>query len=277
MTHATPPATRVTTEVRARALEDMRRFEVVMDGHFDYGNGFHGKLYLNPHQLFQWPSTIWRVAQDLIDVMPADFIEQTEIVAGPATGGALLAHTMAGLLDGRRPMTHPPYLFAPFGDDEGRPTLSPFYAKRMSGKRVLIVDDVRNTGTTFKRCADLVAGGRRHRDRHDADHRSLRSVREPRRAERRAGGIQGAAELSRGVVPDVRGRRAGHGFLIAEHRHDIQRHRDEQQVLEAEQHRAVFGQPAEHRAGDVGAERAIGFDRPARTTPRRPRRQTGSA
>ena len=144
-------------EVRARALEDMRRFEVVMDGHFDYGNGFHGKVYLNPHQLFQWPSTIWRVAQDLIDVTPAEFIEQAEVVAGPATGGALLAHTVAGLLDGRRPMTHPQYCFAPFGDSEGAPTLSPFYARRMKGKRVLIVDDVRNTGTTFRKCADLVA------------------------------------------------------------------------------------------------------------------------
>jgi len=148
-------------DVRARALDDLRRFEVVMEGHFDYGNGFHGKLYLNPHQLFQFPSTIWRVAQDLIDVMPSESLEKTAIVAGPATGGALLAHTMAGLLDGRRAMTHPPYLFAPFGDDEGKPQLSPFYAKRMSGKRVLSVDDVRNTGTTLKRCADLVreAGG----------------------------------------------------------------------------------------------------------------------
>ena len=147
-------------EVRSRALDDMRRFEVVMDGHFDYGNGFHGRLYLNPHKLFQWPSTIWRVAQDLIDVLPADFIEQTQVVAGPATGGALLAHTMAGLLDGRRPMTHPPYSFAAFGDED-EPYLSPFYAKTMSGKRVLLVDDVRNTGTTFKRCAELVvaAGG----------------------------------------------------------------------------------------------------------------------
>ena len=147
--------------IRARALEDMRRFEVVMDGHFDYGNGFHGKLYLNPHKLFQWPSTIWRVAQDLIDVMPADFVEKAEVVAGPATGGALLAHTVAGLLDGKRPMMHPPYSFAPFGDQEGKPTLSPFYAHSINGRRVLIVDDVRNTGTTFKRCADLVtkAGG----------------------------------------------------------------------------------------------------------------------
>lgn len=148
-------------DVRARAFEEMRRHEVVMDGHFDYGNGFHGKLYLNPHQLFQHPSTIWRVAQDLIDLMPAEFLEKTEIVAGPATGGALLAHTIAGLLDGRRPMTHPPYLFTPFGDVEGQPSLSSFYASRIKGKRVLIVDDVRNTGTTFKRCADLVsaAGG----------------------------------------------------------------------------------------------------------------------
>ena len=148
-------------QVRARALDDMRRFEVVMSGHFDYGNGFHGRLYLNAHQLFQWPSTIWRVAQDLIDVMPADFVEQAEVVAGPATGGALLAHTVAGLLDGRRAMTHPPYSFAPFSDDHGKAALSPFYAARMKGKRVLIVDDVRNTGTTFKQCADLVqrAGG----------------------------------------------------------------------------------------------------------------------
>ena len=148
-------------DVRARALADMRRFEVVMEGHFDYGNGFHGKLYLNPHRLLQWPSTIWRFAQDLIDVMPADFIDQAEVIAGPATGGAIVAHTVAGLLDGRRPMTHPAYSFAPFGDQEGKPTLSPFYAASMHGRRVLIVDDVRNTGTTFKRCADLVvkAGG----------------------------------------------------------------------------------------------------------------------
>ena len=148
-------------DVRIRAFEDLRRHEVVMEGHFDYGNGYHGRLYLNPHQLFQHPSTIWRVAQDLIDVMPSAFLENTDIVAGPATGGALLAHTMAGLLDGRRAMTHPPYSFAPFGDVEGSPALSAFYASRMTGKRVLIVDDVRNTGTTLKRCADLVraAGG----------------------------------------------------------------------------------------------------------------------
>ena len=149
-------------EIRARALEDLRRFEVVMEGHFDFGNGFHGACYLNPHQLFQYPSTIWRVAQDLIDVMPGELAAETQIVAGPVTGGALLAHTMAGLLDGRRALTHPPYSFAPFGADEaGHPTLSPFYRRLMKGRRVLLADDVRNTGQTFAQCATLIeaAGG----------------------------------------------------------------------------------------------------------------------
>jgi orotate phosphoribosyltransferase len=149
-------------EIRARALEDLRRHEVVMDGHFDFGNGFHGRCYLNAHQMFQYPSTIWRIAQDLIDIIPPQLIAETEIVAGPVTGGALLAHTIAGLLDGRRALTHPPYSFAPFGADAvGHPTLSPFYRRLMRGRRVLLADDVRNTGQTFAQCATLVeaAGG----------------------------------------------------------------------------------------------------------------------
>jgi orotate phosphoribosyltransferase len=149
-------------ETRARAFEDLRRFEVVMEGHFDFGNGFHGACYLNPHQLFQHPSTIWRVAQDLIDIIPPQMIHDTDIVAGPVTGGALLAHTIAGLLDGRRALTRPAYSIAPFGADEsGHPTLSPFYRRLMHGRRVLLADDVRNTGQTFAQCATLIeaAGG----------------------------------------------------------------------------------------------------------------------
>jgi len=102
-------------DIRQRALEDLQRFEVLMiDGHFDFGNGYHGRAYLNPHQLFRYPSTIWRFAQDLIDLLPASLVEQTDLVAGPLTGGALLAHTIAGLLDSRRKLTEPAKLFAPF-------------------------------------------------------------------------------------------------------------------------------------------------------------------
>lgn len=150
-------------ELREKAWIDLQSSEVLMlNGHFDYGNGYHGRAYLNPHQLFRHPSTIWRFAQDLIDLLPGDLLQRVEVVAGPVTGGALLAHTIAGLLDSRRSLTHPPCLFAPFNyDPTGRFTLRDFYRREISGKRVLLADDVRNTGETFARCAALVkeAGG----------------------------------------------------------------------------------------------------------------------
>jgi orotate phosphoribosyltransferase len=150
-------------DIRARALADLQQSEVLIrNGHFDYGNGYHGRVYLNPHQLFRHPSTIWRFAQDVIDLLPADLVQQTEVVAGPVTGGALLAHTIAGLLDGRRSLTHPPCSFAPFNYDVAHGfALRPLYRTAIAGKRVLLADDVRNTGETFARCAALVgeAGG----------------------------------------------------------------------------------------------------------------------
>ena len=150
-------------EIREKALKDLQQYEVLMlDGHFDFGNGYHGALYLNPHQLFRYPSTIWRFAQDLLDVLPASVVEATEVVGGPVTGGALLAHTMAGLLDSRRAITRPPTLFAPFSLDVDRGhTLTRFYKRQVTGKKALVVDDVRNTGQTQARCVELVreAGG----------------------------------------------------------------------------------------------------------------------
>ena len=148
-------------EIREKALKDLQQFEVLMiDGHFDFGNGYHGKLYLNPHQLFRYPSTIWRFAQDLLDVLPPSIVDRTEVVAGPVTGGALLAHTIAGLLDSRRPLAHDRTMFAPFTVDvDCGQTLSRFYQHQIEGRKVLLVDDVRNTGQTFARCAELVRQG----------------------------------------------------------------------------------------------------------------------
>ena len=150
-------------ELRANALKSLREHEVLMlDGHFDYGNGFHGSVYLNAHRIFRQPSLIWRLSQDLIELLPETIVSQVDVVAGPVMGGALLAHTVAGLLDGRRSLTHPPTSFAPLSlDAQARLTLRPFYRTVVAGRRVLLVDDVRNTGETFARAKAAIeeAGG----------------------------------------------------------------------------------------------------------------------
>src|SRR5262245_29679282 len=150
-------------DLRRQALKHLQESGVLMlDGHFDYGNGFHGRVYLNPHGIFRQPSLIWRLAQDLIDILPEDVVRSTEVVAGPVLGGALFAHTIAGLLDGRRSLSHPATSFAPVsGDASGQLTMRAFYRGVVNGKRVLLVDDVRNTGETFGRAKNVIeaAGG----------------------------------------------------------------------------------------------------------------------
>src|SRR6476659_4214857 len=132
-------------ELHRKALANLQESEVLMlDGHFDYGNGYHGRLYVNPHQIFRQPSLIWRFSQDLIDILPDTIVQATEVVTGPVMGGALLAHTIAGLMDGRRSLTHPLTSFAPLSvDASGSLILRPFYRSVLAGKRVLLADDVR--------------------------------------------------------------------------------------------------------------------------------------
>jgi orotate phosphoribosyltransferase len=154
-------AGRRSDEIRAAALKSLQQYEVLMlNGHFDFGNGYHGQVYLHPHQLFSHPSRIWRFAQDLLDVLPASLLSRTEVVAGPVTGGALLGHTIAGLIDSRRDISRPDTLFAPFHvEPHTGHGISRFYQDVVRGRGVLLVDDVRNTGQTFAQCAALVREG----------------------------------------------------------------------------------------------------------------------
>ena len=157
-------------ELRRKALSTLQEFEVLMiDGHFDYGNGYHGRVYLNAHRIFRQPSLIWRLSQDLLDVIPGAVLDATDVVAGPITGGALLAHTLAGLLDSRRHLGHEPTSFAPLSfDDHGDLSLRHFYRSVVRGRREVLVRVERAGDRVFSLSAARVMSTAAFRDLGDA-------------------------------------------------------------------------------------------------------------
>ena len=42
---------------------------LMIDGHFDYGNGYHGRVYLNPHAIFRQPSTFRNLICSLVTTL----------------------------------------------------------------------------------------------------------------------------------------------------------------------------------------------------------------
>ncbi|OGE88860.1 MAG: hypothetical protein A3E29_05130 [Candidatus Doudnabacteria bacterium RIFCSPHIGHO2_12_FULL_48_16] len=123
------------------------------DQHFDYGNGFHGTVWIDPHQIFRRPHLVIRLLNDMIDhAIPASVLEKTQVVAGPERGGAKIGLMLATMIDGRQNAIHEQVQFVEIQEDpdeRGKLILPPSCQKIVEGKRVLLADDVRNTGWTF--------------------------------------------------------------------------------------------------------------------------------
>ena len=149
-------------------------------------------------------------------MLPGELLERTEVVAGPVTGGALLAHTMAGLLDGRRALT-PPAVAAS--------RRSPIVKARPRSSSCVISTPVTSPAgaccspTTCGTRGDVRAvrrarrARRRNGHRDGGDLRPARGGRRSRRAQLRARRVPGAGELPGGGMPDVPRRRADHDVL----------------------------------------------------------------
>jgi hypothetical protein len=92
------------TDVRRRAKLDLEAAGlIVTTAHVDYGHGYHGASYLDIPGLLYEPGRAWRLAQDLLGLVPASLRSQIDIVGGVGSVGVVMAHAMAGLLDSHRP------------------------------------------------------------------------------------------------------------------------------------------------------------------------------
>jgi hypothetical protein len=74
-------------QVLAKYLE----LGIVVEGHIDFGNGFHGNSYVNPAALFRdWTQVVPDV-ESLCGKVGSTLARDIQVVAGPETGGAKVA------------------------------------------------------------------------------------------------------------------------------------------------------------------------------------------
>lgn len=131
----------------------------LLDGdHFVYVTGDHGSGWVSKDDLFPHPRKTDRLATLLAERVRG---WGAEMVCGPATGGLILAQWVARCLD----------LDAVYCEHDdtrpdgralrGRFALRRGFDRRVAGRRVLVVDDVVNTGHSLREAAEAVraAGG----------------------------------------------------------------------------------------------------------------------
>lgn len=125
-----------------RVLELFRETGALIEGHFLYASGRHGRQFLQAARVLQFPNH----TEELCKALAARFTsDRIEMVVGPATGGIVLAYETARHLDARAAFTEK--------DGAGGMALKRGIALK-PGIRVLVVEDISTTGGSIQKTID---------------------------------------------------------------------------------------------------------------------------
>jgi len=111
----------------------------LLEGHFAYASGRHGRQFLQAARVLQYPDHTERLCKAMAERFADDSIE---LVCGPATGGIILAYETARHLGCR----------SVFTEKEKDETMAVKRGFRVApGTRVLVVEDIITTGGSVKK------------------------------------------------------------------------------------------------------------------------------
>ena len=122
----------------------------LLEGHFVLSSGRHSPRYLEKFQVLQWPTRTERLCAAIAERV-GDLGART--VAGPTTGGIILAHEVGRQLDRRAVYAE--------RDEAGRGRVFRRGFQIAPGERILVVDDIMSTGGSVEETIEAVraAGG----------------------------------------------------------------------------------------------------------------------
>lgn len=116
----------------------------VLRGHFQFASGRHGDTYIEKFRILQWPD----VTEQMCKLIAERFRGIPNLVAGPTTGGIILAYETA------RQLGLASFIAERKEDEPGREFRRGFDIG--PGHRVLVVDDVLTTGGSVREVIDAV-------------------------------------------------------------------------------------------------------------------------
>jgi len=122
-----------------RVIQIFRECGALLEGHFLYTSGRHGRRFLQAARVLQYPAHTASLCAAIAERFAQ---ERVDLVVGPATGGIVLAHETAQALDCRTAFTEK--------DGAGGMALKRGFTLGQD-PRVLVVEDITTTGGSVKK------------------------------------------------------------------------------------------------------------------------------
>ncbi len=135
-------------------LQILNQTQSMLQGdHFVYSSGKHGDVYINKNDLFAFTRACGSAGKLMAELFAGSNVDT---VAGPAMCGVLPAQWTAFHLSNIKNKE----IYGIFAerDHSGPFVFKRGYDKFISGKNVLIVDDIANSGGTLKKFVQVVKG-----------------------------------------------------------------------------------------------------------------------
>ena len=143
------------------ALDLLNKYQAFLkEDHFVLASGQHSREYVNKRALTQAPSALHKIAQ-LMSMYATPHKESCQLVIGPADGAITLSFALALCLsqEQERNVQHTFAAKQRYVDPSGftdRFAFNNADSELITGKRIVLVEDILTTGESLKKVVDLV-------------------------------------------------------------------------------------------------------------------------